>query len=361
MKCSACQSPIEDQLYLKCQLCLLYYHTLCISISNKEFKNLTTDTKSKWSCPACRSKAPKSDNSNTPVRPMLSPSSRSNINVAKRGTTELRATKDVTTCCSPSCLSRSDLRSIIKEELRACITDCISDVKNDINNQLREMKDDIRSFNDSITFMNSHFEKLNADIKAYKVDIERIKNENESLKNDLLSISTRCIQLDQLMRSSNLELQCVPEHKTENIVTVVKQLGKVVACPINDTDISYCSRIAKKDPRSPRPRAILVTLSSPRLRDTLLAATVKYNKQHPNEKLNSSHLGLSENKKSAIYVTENLSPENKSLHAAARLKAKELNYKHVWVRSGRIYMRKTDTSEYIYVRNAAILNKLSTQ
>lgn len=355
MHCSGCHSNITDNLYLKCQSCLLYFHALCISISNKEFKNLTADTKSKWLCPACRCKAPKSDNSNTPVRPLLSPNSRSNINVAKRGTTELRDDENESVCCVPSCLSQSDLRSIIKDELR----NCISDFKSEINVQLCEMKDDIRGFNESIAFMNSHFEKLNAEIRAYKGDIDRIKKENESLKNDLMATSARCIQLDQLMRSSNLELQCVPEHKTENIITVVKQLGKVVACPINDTDISYCSRIAKKDPKSLRPRAILVRLSSPRLRDTLLAATIKYNRQNPNDKLNSSHLGLSEDKKSAIYVTENLSPENKSLHAAARLKARELNYKHVWVRSGRIYMRKTDTSEYIFVRNAATLEKLS--
>ena len=361
MHCSACQSPIEDHLYLKCRLCLLYYHTLCISISNKDFKNLTSDTKLKWSCPACRSKAPKNDNSNTPVRPILSPNSRSNVNVAKRGTTAVRASNDANICCLPSCLSRSDIRDIIKDELRACMSDCVADFMSDINTQLREMKDNIKHFHESITFMNTHFENLNAEINAYKDDIDRIKKENETLKNDLIAISGRCSQLDQLMRSSNLELQCVPEHRTENIISIVKQLGKVVACPINDTDISYCSRIAKKDPRSPRPRAILITLNSPRQRDTLLAATIKYNKQHPNDKLNSGDLGIGGNKKSAIYVTENLSPENKSLHAAARLKARELKFRHVWVRSGRIYMRKTDTSEYIYVRNAATLEKLCNE
>ncbi|CAG4966899.1 unnamed protein product [Colias eurytheme] len=297
--------------------------------------------------------------SDSKIRP-ISPGSRSNINVAKRGTTELRANKDANTCGS-SCISRSDLRSIIKEELRMSVTNCIADFKSDINNQLCEMKDDIRNFHESISFMNSHFENLNAEIKSYKIDIERIKKENELLKSELSTISARCIQLDQLMRSSNLEVQCVPEHKSENLITVVKQLSKVVACPINDTDISYCSRIAKKDPKSLRPRAILVRLSSPRLRDAFLAATVKYNKQNPDNKLNSSLLGLGGNKKSAIYVTENLSPENKALHAAARLKARELNYKHVWVRSGRIFMRKTDTSEYIHVRSAGTLDSLCNQ
>ncbi|KAF9806174.1 hypothetical protein SFRURICE_016373 [Spodoptera frugiperda] len=168
-----CQSPIEDRFYLKCRLCLLYHHTLCVNISNKEFKNLTNDAKSKWSCPACCSKTPRSDNSDTPVRPTLSPNSRSNINVTKRGTTDRRSTKDSNACCSPSCLSRSDLRSIIKEELRACIAACVADFKLDINNQLLEMKDNIRNVNESLAFMNNYFEKMNNEMKANKVIVDR--------------------------------------------------------------------------------------------------------------------------------------------------------------------------------------------
>lgn len=54
-----------------------------------------------------------------------------------------------------------------------------------------------------------------------------------------------------------------------------------------------------------------------------------------------------------------LSPTNKSLHAATRLKAKEKGYKHVWIRGGRIYIRKTDDSEYRIIRDMDSLNKIS--
>ncbi|CAG9784798.1 unnamed protein product [Diatraea saccharalis] len=52
------------------------------------------------------------------------------------------------------------------------------------------------------------------------------------------------------------------------------------------------------------------------------------------------------------------SPSNKALHAAARAKAKELSYKFVWVRDGRIFMRKSETSDFTHVRNGEVLEKL---
>ncbi|CAH0404537.1 unnamed protein product [Chilo suppressalis] len=45
--------------------------------------------------------------------------------------------------------------------------------------------------------------------------------------------------------------------------------------------------------------------------------------------LNTAHLGYGGDKKSAVFVTEHLTPETKSLHAAARLKIKQLDYKFV--------------------------------
>lgn len=48
-------------------------------------------------------------------------------------------------------------------------------------------------------------------MKANKVE--------ESLRKELLTVSAKYMQLDQLTHSSNIKLQCVPEHKTENLIT----------------------------------------------------------------------------------------------------------------------------------------------
>ncbi|KAL4709609.1 hypothetical protein ACJJTC_007340 [Scirpophaga incertulas] len=314
-RCAACQSSIDDRNFLKCCTCSSFYHNLCVGVPLADLRNLSSEAGSTWVCPECRNKVPRSDNSNTP-----SPQGRQ---------------ADRPTDYSHLGVSRNELREIIQEEMRSSFKECIATFRSDINEQLKAFKVEISSLTESINFMHDSIEKLNTDISYCKTKVDSIIKDEESLRSDLKCITNRFNQLEQITRASNLELQCAPERKSENLLTIVQQLAKTVSCPINESDVFYCSRIAKKNPDSPRPRSILIKLSTPRARDTLLARRV------------------------AVYVAENLSPENKVLHAMARSRARELQYKHVWVRGGRIYMRKTDTSEYVLVRNESTLDGLS--
>lgn len=129
-------------------------------------------------------------------------------------------------------------------------------------------------------------------------------------------------------------------------------------CPIPTEKILHCTRIAKINrENNQRPRSIVVQFATPRDRDTFLAAAIKFNKSKPSpENLNTSHLGYSGEK--PVYVLEHLSPSNKALHAAARLAARKSGYKHVWIRHGRIFVRKTDHSDYILIRDMNSLDKI---
>ena len=141
---------------------------------------------------------------------------------------------------------------------------------------------------------------------------------------------------------------------------MVRQIARVTECKLEDTDIQMCTRIAKINNKNPRPRSIVVRFNSKRSRDNFLAANIKFNKKakSPTDKLNSSQLGLGGEKK-PVFVAEHLSPAQKSLHAASRVRAKELGYKFVWVRGGRIYMRKTESSEYKLIKNTEELSVLT--
>lgn len=218
------------------------------------------------------------------------------------------------------------------------------------------MKNMLSSFETSISLFNEEFEKMKMISTSIDSSLESISKENETLRETVQDLKFR--QMDQLSRANNIELQGVPENKPENLITIVKQASKIITCPINDSDIHYCSRVAKQNTNNSRPRSILVKFSSPRLRDTFLAATTTFNKKNSSDKFNTSHLGIGGDKK-PIYIVEHLSPENKILHAATRKKSKELNYKFVWIRSGKIFVRKNEESNYIYIRNTDTLNKLS--
>jgi hypothetical protein len=341
---------------MKCCDCSSLYHSLCVSISPAELNKLSAEVKANWLCPECQNKKPRSDNSNTPVRPATSANPNTNVTLRRKNHESSLIEPQVGTSVN---MSQAELRIIIKEEVSAVIKECVGNLKSEIMGHLKTFREEVSGLKESIQYMNDSFEKMNNDLENCKTKIESITKEKAIMQSDLFAINNRVNQIEQISRASNLEIQCVPERKTENLLTIVTQLSRTVSNPVNDSDILYCSRVAKKNPDSIRPRSILVKLNSPRSRDSLLAAVTKYNKSHPQEKLNTSHIGFGQDKKTSIYVVENLSPEYKLLHALARKRAKELQYKHVWVRGGRIYMRKTDTSEYVLVRNENTLNKLT--
>ncbi|CAB3254153.1 unnamed protein product [Arctia plantaginis] len=236
---------------------------------------------------------------------------------------------------------RLEIREIIREELRNALHDTVRSLTANV----KEINDQIRDFRESMSFINSEFEKLKNDNTMYKKEMDQMRKENGILRSDLEETRLKYSQLDQMLRANNVEIQCVPESKLEKVMDVVKQLGRTVNIVLHDSDIQYCSRVAKVKPDSTRPRSILARFSSPRIRDNFLAAVSAYNKKHIQDKLNTHDLGFTSNGKSPVFVVENLSPENKSLHAATRIRAKDLKYKFIWVRGGRIYVRKSETAE----------------
>lgn len=333
-RCAACKSVIRGVDYLECQGCRLVYHSDCVNSPP------TPD----WVCPSCTAKLPKGDNTNRVIRSTTPTGLNSPIQVTQR---KKRFITDV----DSTGITVEDIRALLREELK--------EQDNRLVKKIDELSTQINDFKQSMDFLNEQFEKLRADNIAQQSSINSLKKENESLRGTVNNLVSRLNQIDQISRAPNLEIQCVPENKSENLISLVKQVGRVVDCPISESDIHYCSRVAKNNSESLRPRNILIKFSHPRLRDNFLAAVITFNKKNPSEKLNTSHLGIGGDKKSAVYVAENLSPENKSLHAAARSHAKQFNYKFVWVRGGRIFMRKTESSGYIYVRDMETLTKLS--
>lgn len=227
-----------------------------------------------------------------------------------------------------------------------------------MNSELETVNTEIKEMVKSMQFINKQFEDFERIQKESNETIHSLELENTELKTAMANLNVRVNNLEQQSRSNNIEVQCMPEAKNENVYSVIKQLGKVVNCEVQDKDILYCTRIAKSNPKSTRPKSIVAQLASPKLRDQLLASVIQFNKGNRDKKLNCGHLGLP-GVNSPVYVTEHLSPANKALHAAARTKAKEMNYKYVWVRNGKIFVRRDDGAEYLLIKNMNSLSKLS--
>ncbi|XP_026324993.1 uncharacterized protein LOC113233972 [Hyposmocoma kahamanoa] len=161
------------------------------------------------------------------------------------------------------------------------------------------------------------------DIRTTNDKIKRLEAENSKLSTDLMKLDGRLRTVEDNSRRRNVEIQMLPEQKSENLSSALKKICEQLNYIIPDSEIRSIRRVAKLQPQSDRPRSVLV-----------------------------------DNNSAPVYIVEHLSPESKELHALARKTAKQLSYKHVWVKHGKIYMKKTDDSALILIKNHNSLTKL---
>ncbi|KAJ8719996.1 hypothetical protein PYW07_012039 [Mythimna separata] len=241
---------------------------------------------------------------------------------------------------------RREIREVMSIEISKSIKSSITEELGD----LKEAMSLIRKLETSVQFLSDEFDQIKNELQEYKSTNQRILKENELLKHSVSDLSIRVNLLEQNTRQQNIEINGVPENKSENLINTVMQLGKAVSSAIKENCIISAVRVRKLDPQSTSPRAIIVKTNSASTRDEILASVMNYNKKHPDNKLNSHILGYGGAKK-PVYVSEHLSPLNKQIHAAARKAARIKEYKYVWVRDGRILVRKNDGIQAKQVRS----------
>lgn len=334
-KYGCCSSRAAATEVLKCCECKIPHHYGCIDgPGKKQFKDLSADVKSSWICPLCVVKRPKSD-------------------VYEHHVT-LRKKDAVITHTS-----LNDFRSMIREEVSTLLDEFRANILRQFDLQSTEVLNRLSRVDDALSNLQVKYEEVKKDLSDKTNTITILESENQDLKSTIMDLSSRLSRIDQYSRSSNIEIQCIPEFKSEDLNSTVKQLANTINYNLNEADIHICKRTSKLSKENKRPRSVFVKFSCPRVRDEFLAATITFNKRVTSkaDKLNSSHLGIAGERR-PIYVCEHLTPAMKNVHAAARAKAKDLNYKFVWVKGGNVYMRKTESSEYKLIKSVESLSLL---
>lgn len=344
MICIGCNIGLDDTNSLKCNTCNSYYCLECLNFGvNKKTEDLDPDLLSSLKCPSCTNVSRRKRGNESPA--VLSPIVTKPIHSAHLTIDSISALLDQKLAPTSSIMINS--RNALIQEVKSLITCEMSKLINELKEEFTKTTD----------FIMDEVKDLRQEVAAKDVIIKKLQNDQTQLKNEINVIRCRFSTIEKLSRDRNIEMQSVPENRNENVMSIFKALCNSIRYPISDTDIQTCRRVAKMDSKSKRPRNIVVTLSSPRLRDEIISAVHRYNKEHKGNKLNSHHIGMP-GECHQIYVSEHLSPETKQLYAAVRRFAKDNNYTYSWVKFGQIYLRKTDKSDAILVKNMEILSTL---
>lgn len=354
--CGGCKDEIKRQRVV-CPRCKTSFHQTCVNYKGPQTLP-ANKVAADWLCPDCTSKSRRGgDNSNTPLR---TPSTLAVEAVAGAGKSS-DADADVSesdsdTAGLPTTITTvkldDNIIAAVQLEIRKSLKgELSSTIKTLLQRELAPIRQDLIDLKHSLEFFNNKYEEHQQSIQKLTNNIASIESNICNIQPSLSILEDRVNELEQQLREANLEFQGIPEFKSENLRNLVQQVATVISHPIPEADVIHCTRVAKINKNNNKPRTVVLKLRNRRCRDELYSAIARYNKANPNNKLSTPLLGIA-GTSSPVYVSEQLSPYYKKLHAAARIKARELQYKFVRVRYGRIYVTKDEnTVKPILIKN----------
>lgn len=312
MKCKACSDVIHTEDLLSCTgLCDGNFHFTCCGFTDKTFRKYTADKKKKWTCREC-SQLP-SDASNKPK----------DVEIVKPETSINEHHPEIITLIEKQ---NNELKKFVSEKL-----DDFKDTLDFNNTVIQDLKRAVTKLEDA----NKNLQSEN----------KRITEENVLIKKEIKDLKLSVIELKQYSRRANLEISDIPESENEDIEQILSKIGELANCDlINNKVIAHRVPSFNKE----RPKPIIVQFKSKPVKDQI-------QKKLKERKITTSEISPRFTDM-PIYFNEHLTPELKKIFYLSRNFKKVNNFKFCWVRDGKIYLRKHETSKIYRIQAEEDLN-----
>ena len=241
------------------------------------------------------------------------------------------------------------MKTMIKEE--------ISDEKDrllKIVENIQKIKSDIGK---TVDFMSEKFEVIIHESKELKSKVTMLVKENKILndqlndmKEETTSLSSQVDFLERNLKGKNLEIVGVPFVKNENVGDLALKVLTNIDPQLSKEDIESARRLMKKDKN-------YVTIYGP-----ILARFKNIGKRNyifRNKKnLAEARPNLVNGSVKKIFINENLTPKNKKIFYHANCFKKQNNWRFVWTANGMVFLRKTESSDAVLVKNLVDLENI---
>lgn len=303
--CKVCLKSISvKQLKLTCSDCSADFHASCVKMSKADVEYLSSEGLV-WRCPPCAS---------------------------------------------------TRRRSMRLESQAAEGSVSIEDVMKMLEDMRQEQRQSVQDFNRSFEEHNKRIEESTA---AFTVQASRMEEffkkmdvvcaENERLKRKIDTLEERLEEMEQYSRSNTVEIHGVPSEPNENVIEVVKKVGVALDLNVTESMIDACHRLGRRDEAKGPPGIIVRFVRRIDKEELLRKRRVKRN-------LSTRHMGLTSDV--PVYINESLSPARRRLYAMARQAKRQQGYKYLWLRGGKILMRKEESTKVVQITTQSDLERL---
>lgn len=224
----------------------------------------------------------------------------------------------------------------------------------DARSDLRELRAEMKQMKEGLEFMEKQFETMKQQLMEGRTERESLRKENERLKakcseneSVIVELQKRVVQGEQYSRRSNVEIKGLVEMENENITSLVGKIGDVIGEPISASDIEVCHRVPTREQGKTN---VIVQFKSKQKRDLVVEKARK-------NRIRNRSVGITS--EAQIFVYEHLCPTLKRLLAQAVAKKRENQWQFVWTKNGRIFARKTQSSQVVRIETDSDLGKIA--
>lgn len=319
MICLRCKAEIPaDAVVVNCYgNCKGIYHIHCSGLSLTTYRKRSDSDKKKWACVDCRKG--------------------SNSSIDKNQTEDEEDCAEVVH--TKAKLSLDEKMDLILSQLGE------KDEKMDlILAQLVEKDEKMNQLLAQQIKANEELQKNNSLLEAYRQEIADLKADLQDRDNRLDELRDEVRVLQQEGKEKFVELQNIPMLEGENEVKLIKlaiDTFRSFGVELADSEVEDCYRIKFKTKATPGP--VVVELASKRKVREILAKRKK--------EVHQSDIVEGQSEEVKVYINESLSKFNRELLFETRKKAAAKGFKYAWVKSGKVFLRKDETSAIIRVNS----------
>lgn len=214
---------------------------------------------------------------------------------------------------------------------------------------LEKIYSELKFLNQAQGNMCNQLGELKKTIDDYKMIVDNLIEENTELKNQNEILTSKIENIEYIMDEdkqkqlqNNLVITGISEVENENLKQIVMEIGKVLEVNIQEEDIQHVERKFTTSKNSGFPKSIIIQFKKENLKNEILT-------QNKTKRINTRSLNNTCEKRN-IYIQQQLTKRRQYLYKLARDLKRENLIKYAWVKDGEIYIRKTDSSKIIRIK-----------
>lgn len=230
-------------------------------------------------------------------------------------------------------------------------------VKEIISSELSPtFKEDFQSVKHSIEFMSNEFDSFKNELLKHKEDVNKLNKEVMTLKQENEKLKSEVAEMQGYTRKDSVVVTGIPETKNESVFEVFNKLSSVIKSPVVSNGLSTAHRLPSRGKEQIKPIVFKFVRRQDKegwLADFKQAAS----EDNGGAGISTKTLcrSLAEGR---VCAYQHLAPTTMELFRETKKLATQKGYRFVWIRDGKILVRKEEGEKPIQVKNVMDLKKI---